>query len=83
VSKRLNDDDGYKPPQLREMLFMAKSNRGNYENNMQQNQLISMWLKIVLGSEVLVKLILKRKKIEHLFSIKENDEREMTHKFHI
>jgi hypothetical protein len=56
VSKRLNDDDGYKPPQLQEMLFMAKSNRGNYENNMQQNQFIAMWLKIVLGYEVLVEL---------------------------
>ena len=56
MSKRLNDNDGYKPPQLREMLFMAKSNRGNYENNMQQNQLIAMWLKIVLGCEVLVEL---------------------------
>lgn len=56
VSKRLNDDDGYKPHQLGEMLFMAKSNRGNYENNMQQNQLIAMWLKIVLSSEVLVEL---------------------------
>jgi len=49
---------------------------------MQQNQLIAIWLKIVLGSEVLVELFQKRKKMEHLFSIKENDEREMTHKFH-